>query len=196
MKKILILLSIILISCTNDKNEIENIEILSYIRNFDSNHNSYIQPELYSIILPNGNCKTINYSGLMKNKFVESTINEGTLNNISAKTLKLNSDYFKIEEGDYTNDIYCGLESYTRFRIKYKKRKSINFIHLNRAFKTNKYFEFNKLKNEIYTNKKNNILDNDTIKLLNSMKEFKIFSESFNEFNKFPIKAEIVKFRN
>lgn len=190
MKKIILIFSIFTIGCNQKHNDIENIEILTYGMNHDSDSNPVMEhPRNYSIIYGNGQSESINYLSDLNNKpkFIKHTINEKILIDISKKTLNLDDKYFLLKQNDFTNEIYCGLTIYTRVRIKYNDRKSITFVYLNHNLKTKRYLEFQKLERQFENSKIiTKVVNNDTLNLIKSMKEFESFSKKFEKDLQFP----------
>lgn len=191
MKKLILLVGIFtIIGCNRNQNDIENIEIINYSRDFQSNTNNQFRIISYSIIDGDGNAQTINhYHFNEKPKFIEYKIDKAFLNDISKKIRKLNDEDFVLKNEDFSEQIFCGLDRYNRVRIKFKNRKSISFVYLERDFVTKKYNDFIKLSNEFKKYKDNNkIINNDTIVLKKLEQNFVLFTTKFKEDFLYPTK--------
>lgn len=199
MKTIILLLSFFFLGCNQNENHIDKIEILDYSRNFDSNFDSKILTTRYTNILGNGKAESygflVNKGG---NKFYTYYVDKELLNEIALKTLHSDEKYFLNKHEDFADEIFCGIDSYTRFRIIFDNKKSITFVYSHRSLKTDKYSDFKKLNQEIELKKtlKTEIVNNDTLKLLSLKKSFEQFASDFNEEIIFPNKIVKPKFNN
>lgn len=196
MRKIILILTIFFVGCNQKSNDIEDVEIMTYNRDFDSNSNSIFRVIDYSIIQENGDAKSINYRHFdNQNKFIKYEVNQKILNEISIKTRNLNDKYFVLKEEDFANEIFCGLNVYTRYRIRFKNRESITFVYLNRKLKTKKYSDFLKLKQEFEVNKSKGykIANQDTLNLIRQAELFKVFATSFKDNLLYPVRPQEVK---
>ena len=197
MKMLILIYSLFFLSCNRNNNDLENIEIMRYRRDFDSNLNSIFRPLEYIYIDQNGNAKVLNRLYFKKNdKFIRYKINKQILYKISTTTLNLDDQYFQLKEKDFTDEIYCGIDEYIRYRIKFTNRKSISFVLLNHNIKKEKYLDFFKL--DRYYNSSTTptykISDNDTLSLIHLKNNFQNFVHGFNGQQLYPIDLRPVKF--
>ncbi|MCZ8197005.1 MAG: hypothetical protein O9267_05325 [Flavobacterium sp.] len=199
MKTIILLLSFFFLGCNQNENHIDNIEIIDYRRNFDSNFDSKILTTKYTNILGDG--KAESYGFLInegRSKFFKYYVNKELLDEIAIKTLHSDEKYFLNKQEDFADEIFCGIDSYTRFRIIFDNKKSITFVYSHRKLKTEKYSDFKKLNQEFESKNtlKTEIVNNDTLKLLDLKKSFEQFASDFKEEIIFPNKIEKPKFNN
>ena len=93
IKKLLLILSILIFSCSTDKYDFEKIEIMSYNYQYDYKSNIILDRILYSYINRNGLSQTIiNSSG--KEIYYESNTNPELLNKIISETKNKNEEYY------------------------------------------------------------------------------------------------------
>jgi hypothetical protein len=199
MKTIILLLSLFFVGCNQKENQIENIEIIDYSRDFDSNFNSKILTTKYTNILGNGNAESYGYLKTeRRRKFFKYFVNKELLNEIAIKTLRSDEKYYLNKQEDFADEIFCGIDSYTRFRITFDNKKSITFVYSHRKLKTDKYSDFEKLNEEFESKNtlKTEIVNNDTLKLLNLKKSFEQFALDFKKEIIFPNKIYKPKFNN
>ena len=96
MRKLIILLSIIVFSCSQKNNEIDRIEIMSYYYDLNDNKTGIkTEPVTYSIIDENGHVETIQKTPFSKNKYLyfKSTVDSKIIDKISLN----NKDKFELK---------------------------------------------------------------------------------------------------
>lgn len=152
MRKLIILISIIIFSCSQKRNEIDRIEIMSYYYDLnDSQTGLKTEPVTYSIIDENGNVETIQKTPFSKNKYLhfKSTVDSKIIDKISLNNKDKNEEFYKEKYKKDIVEIYCG--PIIRIKIKYKNQKEITFNSSD--FKTNsKHKDFIELQNSIKNN--------------------------------------------
>ncbi|REH00759.1 hypothetical protein [Flavobacterium aquicola] len=178
MKKLIILISIIIFSCSQKRNEIDSIEIMSYYYDLnDSQTELKSEPVTYSIIDENGNAETIQKTPFSKNKYLhfKSTVDSKIIDKISLNSKNKDEKFYNEKTKNPSVELSCG--PIIRVKIKYKSQKEITFNSSD--FKTNaKHKDFIELQNLIknnYAEKKFNKIENSS-ELEKKMKAFEKYS--------------------
>lgn len=182
MRKIILLFSIFILSCSSKSDEIDRIEIMSYYYNYNYTL-SENQPEFetklvaYSIIDKDGNVETIQKTPFAKEEFsnFQSIVDRNLIDKISIENKNKSDEFYKDEFKNDVVEIYDG--PIIRIRIKYKSQKEITFNSSD--YKTNpKHKDFIELQNLIknnYAEKKFKQIENPT-ELEKKLKDFEKYS--------------------
>ncbi|MFH6958157.1 hypothetical protein ACHRV1_12180 [Flavobacterium aquidurense] len=177
MRKLVVLISIIIFSCSQKTNEIDSIEIMSYYNNLNDSQTEFkTEPVTYSIIDGNGNVETLQKTPFSKNEYLKfkSTVDRKIIDKISLSKNK-GEKFYNEKPKNPIVEISCGPIS--RIRIKYKNQKEITFNFSD--FKTNsKHKDFIELQNLIknnYAEKKFNKIKN-SAELEKKLKDFEKYS--------------------
>ncbi|MBF6652843.1 hypothetical protein C3B47_08035 [Flavobacterium columnare] len=178
MRKFIILISIIIFSCSQKTNEIERIEIMSYYYNLNDSQTEFkTEPVTYSIIDENGNVETIQKTPFSKNKYLQfkSTVDRKIIDKISLNSKNKSEKFYNEKPKNSIVEISCG--PIIRIKIKYKNQKETTFNFSD--FKTNsKHKDFIELQNLIknnYAEKKFNKIEN-SAELEKKLKAFEKYS--------------------
>lgn len=178
MRKLIILLSIIVFSCSQKNNEIDRIEIMSYYYDLNDSKTGFkTEPVTYSIIDENGHVETIQKTPFSKNEYLhfKSTVDSKIIDRISLNNKDKNEEFYKETRKKDIIEIYCG--PIIRIKVKYKNQKEITFNSSD--FKTNpKHKDFIALQNLIknnYAEKKFKEIE-DSSELENKLKVFEKYS--------------------
>lgn len=126
MKKLLSILSFLILSCSSDKYDFENIEIMSYYYHYDNNSKIILDRIFYTYINKNGTSHTIRKtepSG--KETYYESKINPEHINRIISETKDKDENYFKQPKDSLFIRLYCG--PIIRFKITDKNARTLTF---------------------------------------------------------------------
>jgi len=170
MKKIIILISIFILSCSPNNNGIETIEIMSYYYDLNESQTEFkTEFVTYSIINENGNVETIQKTPFSKkvNLNFKSTVDRKIIDKVYLNSKNKNEEYYNKRLKNPSIEVSCG--PIIRIKIKYKTQKEITFnysenkadsrfkefIELQRAIQNN-YSEkrFNKIEKSIELEKK------------------------------------------
>lgn len=130
IKKLLLILSILIFSCSTDKYDFEKIEIMSYNYHYDYKSNIILDRILYSYINRNGLSQTIrkiNSSG--KEIYYESNTNPELLNKIISETKNKNEEYYNQKKDSLIPRLYGG--PIIRFRLIKKNLDTLSFTFEN-----------------------------------------------------------------
>ena len=130
IKKLLLILSILIFSCSTDKYDFEKIEIMYYNYNYDYKSNIILDRILYSYINRNGLSQTIrkiNSSG--KEIYYESNTNPELLNKIISETKNKNEEYYNQKKDSLIPRLYG--EPIIRFRLIKKNLDTLSFTFEN-----------------------------------------------------------------
>lgn len=151
MKKLFSILSILLLSCSSDKYDFENIEIMSYYYHYDDTSKLILDRILYSYIDSNGMSHTTRKTETTNNKeiYYESKVNPELLKRIISETKHKDEQYFKQPKDSLGIRLYCG--PIIQFKITDKNAKTLSFTfeENNSLKKLNPYYKlFKKLIND------------------------------------------------
>jgi hypothetical protein len=178
MRKLILLISIIIFSCSQKTNEIDSIEIMSYYYNLNDSQTEFkTEPVTYSIIDGNGNVETIQKTPFSKNEYLKfkSTVDRKIIDKISLNSKNKSEKFYNEKHKNPIVEISCG--PIIRIKIKYKNQKEITFNFSD--FKTNsKHKDFIALQNLIknnYAEKKFNKIEN-SAELEKKLKAFEKYS--------------------
>nr|WP_315179952.1 hypothetical protein [uncultured Flavobacterium sp.] len=178
MRKLVLLISIIIFSCSQKTNEIDSIEIMSYYYNLNDSQTEFkTEPITYSIIDGNGNVETLQKTPFSKNEYLKfkSTVDRKIIDKISLNSQNKNEKFYNEKPKNPIVQISCG--PMIRIRIKYKNQKEITFNFSD--FKTNsKHKDFIELQNLIknnYAEKKFNKIEK-SAELEKKLKAFEKYS--------------------
>jgi len=178
MRKLILLISIIIFSCSQKTNEIDRIQIMSYYYNLNDSQTEFkTEPVTYSIIDGNGNAETIQKTPFSKNEYLKfkSTVDRKIIDKISLNSKNKSEKFYNEKPKNPIVEITCG--PIIRIKIKYKNQKEITFNFSD--FKTNsKHTDFIELQNLIknnYTEKKFNKIEN-SAELEKKLKAFEKYS--------------------
>jgi hypothetical protein len=178
MRKLILLISIVIFICSQKKNEIDRIEIMSYYYDLNDSQTEFkTEPVAYSIIDENGNVETIQKTPFSKNEYLsfKSTVDQKIIDKISLNSNDKNEAFYNEEPKNHIVELYCG--PIIRIRIKYKNQKEITFNSSD--YKTNaKHKDFIELQNLIknnYAEKKFNKIE-DSSELEKKLKAFEKYS--------------------
>ena len=176
MRKLILLISIIIFSCSQKTNEIDRIEIMSYYYDLNDSQTEFkTEPVTYSIIDENGNVETIQKTPFSKNEYLKfkSTVDRKIIDKISLNSKNKSEKFYNEKPKNSIVEISCG--PIIRIKIKYKNQKEITFNFSD--FKTNsKHKDFIALQKLI----KNNYAEKTFNKIENSAeleKELKAFEK-------------------
>ncbi|WP_278034400.1 hypothetical protein [Flavobacterium nitratireducens] len=126
MKKLLFLLSFIILSCSSDQYDFKSIEIMSYYYSYEDNSKVSIDRIFYSYINSNGLSQTIKRTGPTgEEKYYVSKTDPRLLNSIVSETKNKDENYFKQSIDTLDIDIYDG--PIIRFKITDKNMKTKSF---------------------------------------------------------------------
>lgn len=126
MKKLLSILSFLILSCSSDKYDFENIEIMSYYYHYDDNSKLILDRISYSYINNNGTSHTIRKTQpLNEEVYYESKINPELLKHIISETKEKNEIYFKKPKDSLFIRLYCG--PIIQFKITDKNARTLSF---------------------------------------------------------------------
>lgn len=126
MKQLISILSILLLSCSQNKFDFESIEIMSYYYHYDDKSNIILDRVFYSYINPNGLSQTIRKTNSSEKEiYYESKINPEILNRIISETKNKNENDFKKEKDSSNIRLYCG--PIIRFRLIKKNSNTLSF---------------------------------------------------------------------
>ena len=185
MRKLIILLSIIIFSCSQKRNEIDRIEIMSYYYDLnDSQTELKTEPITYSIIDENGNVETIQKTPFSKNKYLhfKSTIDSKIIDKISLNNKDKNEEFYKEKYKKDIVEIYCG--PIIRIKIKYKNQKEITFNSSD--FKTNS-------KHKIFIELQNLIKDNYAEKKFEEIEDSNELEKKLKAFEKYSLNKDTLE---
>jgi hypothetical protein len=178
MKKLILLFSIFILSCSSKSDEIDRIEIMSYYYNLNENQTKFKTELLaYSTIDKDGNVETIQKTHFAKEEFsnFQSKIDRNLIDKISIENKNRGDEFYKDKFKNDVVEIYDG--PIIRIRIKYINQKEITFNSSD--YKTNskhKYFtELRKLIRDNYSEKKFKQIENPT-ELEKKLKDFEKYS--------------------
>ncbi len=152
MKKLIFLFIIIFCNCSQIKNDIENIQIISYYYKLNDSQTEMIMEYLnYSIVDPYGNTKSIRKIPSSGNKYTyfDSKINENIILEISNKNRNLKNEFYEKKVENFSGKLYCGPT--IRVKIKYRNEKEITFNYGENQNEA-KYHNFNMIQKIIATN--------------------------------------------
>ena len=135
MKKLLLLLTIILISCSSKETEVDNIEFMAYNWNLETPINKEkpkfkIDCEIYSIINPNGENKTYtsHYEPNRIEKYFESKIDEKNIDSLIYSFDKLAKE--SKSQIKYDSNIGCiSSPPILKVKINYKDKSSKSYYY-------------------------------------------------------------------
>jgi hypothetical protein len=178
MRKLILLISIIIFSCSQKTNEIDSIEIMSYYYNLNDSQTEFkTEPVTYSIIDGNGNVETLQKTPFSKNEYLKfkSTVDRKIIDKISLNSQNKSEKFYNEKPKNSIVEISCG--PIIRIRIKYKNQKEVTFNFSDT--KTNsKHKDFIELQNLIknnYAEKKFNKIEN-SAELEKKLKAFEKYS--------------------
>ena len=178
MRKLILLISIIIFSCSQKTNEIDRIEIMSYYYNVNDSQTEFkTEPVTYSIIDGNGNVETIQKTSFSKNEYLKfkSTVDRKIIDKISLNSKNKSEKFYKEKPKNSIAEISC--DPIIRIRIKYENQKEItfNFSDHKTNPKHNDFIELQNLIKNNYAEKKFNKIEN-SAELEKKLKAFEKYS--------------------
>jgi hypothetical protein len=178
MRKLILLISIIIFSCSQKTNEIDSIEIMSYYYNLNDSQTEFkTEPVTYSIIDGNGNVETLQITPFSKNEYLKfkSTVDRKIIDKISLNSQNKSEKFYNEKPKNPIVEISCG--PIIRIRIKYKNQKEItfNFSDIKTNSKHKDFIELQNLIKNNYAEKKFNKIEN-SAELEKKLKAFEKYS--------------------
>lgn len=178
MKKVILLILVFILGCSQERNEIETIEIMSYFYNLNDSQTEFkTETVFYSVIDKDGNVETVKKTPFSKKEYIyfKSTVGSEIIDKIFLNSKDKKEEFYNDKSKNPTVEISCGPT--IRVKIKFKNHQEISFNTSD--FKTNsKYIDFIALQNliEIKYAEKNFITIEDTTDLNKKLNAFKKYS--------------------
>lgn len=174
MKKLFLLFFIFLVSCNSNRNEVTDIEIMSYTYTNEDNE-VHVFPYFYATIDTTGFSNNIREMDSENSIGYSSSVDQNLINDILKLTRQKEEDYF-IRKID-TNFAGCFLGPVIRFRVKYKNGKEISFNFSDKGYQTkSKYYLFGRLYEKLINSPKISLLNEKELNLIGKkQKDFEAF---------------------